>query len=66
MKSKSKRGQKVFVTHKSQKVIARSDVTGFYYPGICFCPHFKYFLAFLNTDKMLVSEMISYSGLNQI
>ncbi|KAK2517415.1 hypothetical protein Q9233_013158 [Columba guinea] len=33
VKSKSKRGQKVFVTHKSQKVIARSDVTGFYYPG---------------------------------
>ncbi|NXH99262.1 VWA3B protein, partial [Pachycephala philippinensis] len=23
----------IFVTHKSQKVIARSDVTGFYYPG---------------------------------
>ncbi|XP_050189324.1 von Willebrand factor A domain-containing protein 3B isoform X1 [Myiozetetes cayanensis] len=35
VKSKSKMGQKwqVFVTHKSQKVIARSDVTGFYYPG---------------------------------
>ncbi|XP_027530665.1 von Willebrand factor A domain-containing protein 3B isoform X3 [Neopelma chrysocephalum] len=35
MKSKSKTGQKwqIFVTHKSQKVIARSDVTGFYYPG---------------------------------
>ncbi|KAM6146441.1 LOW QUALITY PROTEIN: von Willebrand factor A domain-containing protein 3B [Phoenicopterus ruber ruber] len=34
-KSKSKKRQKgqVFVTHKSQKVIARSDVTGFYYPG---------------------------------
>ncbi|KFP28792.1 von Willebrand factor A domain-containing protein 3B, partial [Colius striatus] len=29
---KTKKGQ-VFVTHKSQKVIARSDVTGFYYPG---------------------------------
>ncbi|XP_050765843.1 von Willebrand factor A domain-containing protein 3B [Gymnogyps californianus] len=35
VKSKSKKRQKgqVFVTHKSQKVIARSDVTGFYYPG---------------------------------
>ncbi|XP_017673986.1 PREDICTED: von Willebrand factor A domain-containing protein 3B isoform X8 [Lepidothrix coronata] len=35
MKSKSKTGQKwqIFVTHKSQKVIARSNVTGFYYPG---------------------------------
>ncbi|XP_054705296.1 von Willebrand factor A domain-containing protein 3B isoform X4 [Grus americana] len=35
MKSKSKKRQKgqVFLTHKSQKVIARSDVTGFYYPG---------------------------------
>ncbi|XP_074464528.1 von Willebrand factor A domain-containing protein 3B isoform X2 [Larus michahellis] len=35
VKSKSKKTQKgqVFVTHKSQKVIARSDVTGFYYPG---------------------------------
>ncbi|KAM6419820.1 von Willebrand factor A domain-containing protein 3B [Pluvialis apricaria] len=35
VKSKSKKSQKgqVFVTHKSQKVIARSDVTGFYYPG---------------------------------
>ncbi|XP_065531824.1 von Willebrand factor A domain-containing protein 3B [Lathamus discolor] len=29
---KTKKGQ-VFVTHKSQKVIARSDITGFYYPG---------------------------------
>ncbi|XP_009470911.1 PREDICTED: von Willebrand factor A domain-containing protein 3B [Nipponia nippon] len=29
---KRQKGQ-VFVTHKSQKVIARSDVTGFYYPG---------------------------------
>ncbi|XP_042644192.1 von Willebrand factor A domain-containing protein 3B [Tyto alba] len=35
VKSKSKKRQKgqVFVTHKNQKVIARSDVTGFYYPG---------------------------------
>ncbi|XP_074949471.1 von Willebrand factor A domain-containing protein 3B isoform X1 [Phalacrocorax aristotelis] len=35
VKSKSKERQKgqVSVTHKSQKVIARSDVTGFYYPG---------------------------------
>ncbi|KAM9301070.1 LOW QUALITY PROTEIN: von Willebrand factor A domain-containing protein 3B [Morus bassanus] len=35
VKSKSKKRQKsqLFVTHKSQKVIARSDVTGFYYPG---------------------------------
>ncbi|XP_074913343.1 von Willebrand factor A domain-containing protein 3B [Buteo buteo] len=35
VKSKSKKRQKgqVFLTHKSQKVIARSDVTGFYYPG---------------------------------
>ncbi|KAM9388299.1 von Willebrand factor A domain-containing protein 3B [Phaethornis superciliosus] len=35
MKSKSKKRPKgqVFGTHKSQKVIARSDVTGFYYPG---------------------------------
>ncbi|XP_030333383.1 von Willebrand factor A domain-containing protein 3B [Strigops habroptila] len=35
VKSKSKKPKKgqVFVTHKSQKVIARSDVTGFYYPG---------------------------------
>ncbi|XP_076215216.1 von Willebrand factor A domain-containing protein 3B [Aptenodytes patagonicus] len=35
VKSKSKKRQKgqVLVTHKSQKVIARSDVTGFYYPG---------------------------------
>jgi len=45
-KSKSKKTQKghIFVIHKSQKVIARSDVTGFYYPGIYFCLHFKYFL----------------------
>ncbi|XP_059671529.1 von Willebrand factor A domain-containing protein 3B [Gavia stellata] len=35
VKSKSKKRQEgqVFVTHKSQKVIARSEVTGFYYPG---------------------------------
>ncbi|XP_052630044.1 von Willebrand factor A domain-containing protein 3B [Harpia harpyja] len=35
VKSKSKKRQKgqVFLTHKSQKVIARSDITGFYYPG---------------------------------
>ncbi|XP_061233569.1 von Willebrand factor A domain-containing protein 3B [Neopsephotus bourkii] len=35
VKSKSKKNKKsqVFVTHKSQKVIARSDITGFYYPG---------------------------------
>ncbi|KAM9264960.1 LOW QUALITY PROTEIN: von Willebrand factor A domain-containing protein 3B [Cariama cristata] len=35
VKSKSKKRQKdeVLVTHKCQKVIARSDVTGFYYPG---------------------------------
>ncbi|XP_069626106.1 von Willebrand factor A domain-containing protein 3B [Haliaeetus albicilla] len=35
VKSKSKKRQKgqVFLIHKSQKVIARSDVTGFYYPG---------------------------------
>ncbi|KAM4682825.1 LOW QUALITY PROTEIN: von Willebrand factor A domain-containing protein 3B [Amazona ochrocephala] len=35
VKSKSKKTKKgqVFVTHKSQKVIARSDITGFYYPG---------------------------------
>ncbi|XP_072709363.1 von Willebrand factor A domain-containing protein 3B [Ciconia boyciana] len=35
VKSKSQKRPKgqVFVTHKSQKVIARSDVTGFYYPG---------------------------------
>nr|XP_009942202.1 PREDICTED: von Willebrand factor A domain-containing protein 3B [Opisthocomus hoazin] len=34
-KSKSKKTQKghIFVIHKSQKVIAKSDVTGFYYPG---------------------------------
>ncbi|NXK81552.1 VWA3B protein, partial [Amazona guildingii] len=34
-KSKSKKNKKVqvFVTHKSQKVIARSDITGFYYAG---------------------------------
>ncbi|NXW22894.1 VWA3B protein, partial [Circaetus pectoralis] len=31
-KKKRQKGQ-VFLTHKSQKVIARSDVTGFYYPG---------------------------------
>ncbi|NXE96793.1 VWA3B protein, partial [Menura novaehollandiae] len=30
---KTRRKLEVFVTHKSQKVIARSDVTGFYYPG---------------------------------
>eukprot|EP00075_Anas_platyrhynchos_P013226 XP_027302479.1 von Willebrand factor A domain-containing protein 3B isoform X2 [Anas platyrhynchos] len=35
VKTKSKKTQKdkVFVTFKSQKVIARSDITGFYYPG---------------------------------
>ncbi|XP_033915842.1 von Willebrand factor A domain-containing protein 3B [Melopsittacus undulatus] len=35
VKSKSKKPKKgqVFATHKSQKVIARSDITGFYYPG---------------------------------
>ncbi|XP_063999602.1 von Willebrand factor A domain-containing protein 3B [Pogoniulus pusillus] len=35
VKSKSKNRQKgqIFVTYKGQKVIARSDVTGFYYPG---------------------------------
>ncbi|XP_014815694.1 PREDICTED: von Willebrand factor A domain-containing protein 3B [Calidris pugnax] len=35
VKSKPKKRQKsqVFVTHKRQKVIARSHVTGFYYPG---------------------------------
>ncbi|XP_032055960.1 LOW QUALITY PROTEIN: von Willebrand factor A domain-containing protein 3B [Aythya fuligula] len=32
-KSKKTRKDKVFVTFKSQKVIARSDITGFYYPG---------------------------------
>ncbi|XP_021268241.1 von Willebrand factor A domain-containing protein 3B isoform X7 [Numida meleagris] len=35
VKSKSKKRQKgrVFMTLKNQKVIARSDITGFYYPG---------------------------------
>ncbi|XP_040440729.1 von Willebrand factor A domain-containing protein 3B isoform X1 [Falco naumanni] len=33
LKSKKRQKGQVFVTHKSQKVIARSDVTGFYYPG---------------------------------
>ncbi|XP_067145805.1 von Willebrand factor A domain-containing protein 3B [Apteryx mantelli] len=35
VKSQSKKRQKgkVFLTVKSQKVIARSDITGFYYPG---------------------------------
>ncbi|KFW88558.1 von Willebrand factor A domain-containing protein 3B, partial [Phalacrocorax carbo] len=32
-KSKERQKGQVSVTHKSQKVIARSDVTGFYYPG---------------------------------
>ncbi|NWU66865.1 VWA3B protein, partial [Pterocles burchelli] len=32
-KSKKRQKGQVFVTHKSQKVIARSDITGFYYPG---------------------------------
>ncbi|KAL2310675.1 hypothetical protein Nmel_002341, partial [Mimus melanotis] len=32
-KSKTRQKCQIFVTHKSQKVIARSDVTGFYYPG---------------------------------
>ncbi|KAF1479715.1 von Willebrand factor A domain-containing protein 3B, partial [Eudyptula minor novaehollandiae] len=31
--SKKRQKGQVLVTHKSQKVIARSDVTGFYYPG---------------------------------
>ncbi|NXM22800.1 VWA3B protein, partial [Ploceus nigricollis] len=30
---KTRQKCQVFVAHKSQKVIARSDVTGFYYPG---------------------------------
>ncbi|NWU28587.1 VWA3B protein, partial [Dyaphorophyia castanea] len=30
---KTRQKCQIFVTHKSQKVIARSDVTGFYYPG---------------------------------
>ncbi|XP_059695446.1 von Willebrand factor A domain-containing protein 3B [Haemorhous mexicanus] len=33
LKSKTRQKHQIFVTHKSQKVIARSDVTGFYYPG---------------------------------
>uniref|UniRef100_A0A8C0BJE8 DUF4537 domain-containing protein n=1 Tax=Buteo japonicus TaxID=224669 RepID=A0A8C0BJE8_9AVES len=32
-KSSESHISQVFLTHKSQKVIARSDVTGFYYPG---------------------------------
>ncbi|NXK03441.1 VWA3B protein, partial [Herpetotheres cachinnans] len=32
-KSKKRQKGQVFATHKSKKVIARSDVTGFYYPG---------------------------------
>ncbi|NWR60007.1 VWA3B protein, partial [Bucorvus abyssinicus] len=32
-KSKKPRKVQVCVSHKSQKVIARSDITGFYYPG---------------------------------
>ncbi|KAI1241718.1 hypothetical protein IHE44_0005206 [Lamprotornis superbus] len=32
-KIKTRQKCQIFVTHKSQKVIARSDVTGFYYPG---------------------------------
>ncbi|NXQ75357.1 VWA3B protein, partial [Quiscalus mexicanus] len=30
---KTRQKHQIFVTHKSQKVIARSDITGFYYPG---------------------------------
>ncbi|NXR57533.1 VWA3B protein, partial [Rhadina sibilatrix] len=30
---KTRQKCQIYVTHKSQKVIARSDVTGFYYPG---------------------------------
>ncbi|NXO11539.1 VWA3B protein, partial [Oriolus oriolus] len=30
---KTRQKCQIFVTHKSQKVIARSDITGFYYPG---------------------------------
>ncbi|XP_032908368.1 von Willebrand factor A domain-containing protein 3B [Catharus ustulatus] len=33
LKSKTRQKRQIFVTHKSQKVIARSDITGFYYPG---------------------------------
>ncbi|XP_071286973.1 von Willebrand factor A domain-containing protein 3B isoform X3 [Agelaius tricolor] len=33
LKSKTRQKHQIFVTHKSQKVIARSDITGFYYPG---------------------------------
>ncbi|XP_016155190.1 PREDICTED: von Willebrand factor A domain-containing protein 3B isoform X2 [Ficedula albicollis] len=33
LKSKTRQKCQIFVIHKSQKVIARSDVTGFYYPG---------------------------------
>ncbi|XP_031956201.1 von Willebrand factor A domain-containing protein 3B isoform X1 [Corvus moneduloides] len=33
LKSKTRQKCQIFVTHKSQKVIARSDITGFYYPG---------------------------------
>uniref|UniRef100_A0A8C0VJI8 DUF4537 domain-containing protein n=1 Tax=Cyanistes caeruleus TaxID=156563 RepID=A0A8C0VJI8_CYACU len=33
LKSKTSKKCQIFVTHKNQKVIARSDVTGFYYPG---------------------------------
>ncbi|KAM7066700.1 LOW QUALITY PROTEIN: von Willebrand factor A domain-containing protein 3B [Acridotheres tristis] len=32
-KTKTRQKCQIFVTYKSQKVIARSDVTGFYYPG---------------------------------
>lgn len=43
-KSKKQRKGRAFVTLKNQKVIARSDITGFYYPGIYVCPHLKYLL----------------------
>ncbi|RLW07769.1 hypothetical protein DV515_00003801 [Chloebia gouldiae] len=33
VKSKTRQKCQIFVTHKGQKLIARSDVTGFYYPG---------------------------------
>nr|XP_030133827.3 von Willebrand factor A domain-containing protein 3B [Taeniopygia guttata]XP_030133838.3 von Willebrand factor A domain-containing protein 3B [Taeniopygia guttata] len=33
VKSKTRQKCQIFVTHKGQKLIARSDITGFYYPG---------------------------------
>lgn len=44
VKTKKQQKGRVFVTLKNQKVIARSDITGFYYPGMYFCPYFKYLL----------------------